>query len=86
MSKRKPFEELIEDYYMRPTIEVAFFNFVNGVITALPGCEINKAVKLWLKKYDFSEDEYPLQTAIQNYYKIRDSFELWHKERVKMRL
>jgi hypothetical protein len=86
MSKRKPFEELIADFYMRPAIELSLFNFVTGVTHVLPGCEINKAVKLWLQKYGFDEDEYPLQTAIQNFCRIRDSFDDWKKQRAKMRL
>lgn len=86
MSKRKPFEELISDYYMRSAVELSLFNFVSGVLHVLPGCETNKAVKLWLDKFGFEEDEYPLQTAIQNFYKIRDSFTDWKKTRDKMRL
>jgi len=74
--KEKPIEKKIRNFYKKSAIDLCMFAYVQGFTDALPNVKIKDAICFWMKKYNISEDDYPIGTAIKIYFRIRQDF-IW---------
>lgn len=71
-----------KDYYInipkalrQQTLDNWMFAFVLGVRTALPSVTISNAVSIFMQKFNLTEDEYPLDSAVVIYNRCMNN---WH--------
>lgn len=76
MSKEKKIEGKIGNFYKKKTIDLCMFAYVQGFTDALPAVKIKDAICFWMKEYSISEDDYPLETAMRTYSRIKKDF-IW---------
>jgi len=83
MPAEKKFRHAFQNYYKALAEDIALYHWVIAIRSVLTKITIQDAVKLYLKYYDFSEDEFPLNTAIQMYYRVKDQFDEKQKDENK---
>ena len=76
MPKEKPIEGSIKNFYKKRAIDLCMYGYVQGFTDALPAVTIREAVCFWMRKYNISEDDYPMDTAVSNYSRIKQDF-IW---------
>ena len=74
MPADKPFKQLIPIIYRRKMEDQALFFFVQGVMTSLPAVTERDAIRMFLRRHGFSENCWPLTSAIQNYVVFKKDF------------
>lgn len=73
--KEKGYKLNIHKFYTFNALDHVLFGFVLGMTQALPSVSINKAVEMWLERFNLCEDSYCLEAARQTYYRILKSLQ-----------
>ena len=65
----------IHKFYTFNSLDHILFGYVMGVTQALPSVSVNKAVEMWLDRFNLCEDVLCLEAARQTYYRILKSLQ-----------
>ena len=71
MAKEKPFKNAINTLYKKQYEDIALLFFVIGIQRALPSIPDGKAVEMFLKELDLSEDDYPFESCRLKYIEMK---------------
>ena len=74
MSKNKPFKNEIEQIYRNSFEDNALYFYYIGIKQILPNVSDSKIVQMWLEKMDYTEDDYPLRTALNTLLRMKHVF------------
>jgi len=80
MSKEKPFEHKIAAFYKKCSIDMMMFGCVMGITEVLPAVNIDRAIEIFKKWMDLSEDDYPTNSARITYSRIKQDF-IWRTKK-----
>lgn len=73
MGKSKPIVDHISLLYKTQYIDVAMFNFVQGIVTIRPEFKITAAIELFTKLYHLDET-YSIENELNNYTRMLHKF------------
>ena len=76
MPKEKPIEQTFSSFYKKSAIDLCMFAYVQGVTDFLPGVNVRDAIRFFMKRYNLTEESYPIESAVVTYSKIKDDF-IW---------
>ena len=74
MSKQKPFERVIPAMYKKHAIDLLLFAYVCGFQRGRPGDNYKNMINCFLKDFDLSEDDYPIECALITYRRLRKDY------------
>lgn len=63
----------IHKFYTFHALDHVLFGFVLGMTQALPGVSVNKAIELWLERFNLCEEVYCVEAARASYYRVLKS-------------
>jgi len=70
MAKDTEFKKSIESLYKRGHVETALFSWINCAKYIFPNTSVETAINSFYKFYGITEEQYPMGTARQNYYRM----------------
>ncbi len=79
MPKEKPYYINIDKLLKHDAIDKFMFAYVTGMRRALPGNHLNKCIEMFKDEFLLSEDNYPLESALQTYYRMLKSYRVYRK-------
>lgn len=74
MGKVKPIEDRIPWIYRKKTIDQMLFSYVTGVRDAHGRITIEQAILMFMEKYNLSEDDFPVESAMVSYQRMHRDF------------
>jgi len=60
--------------YKRQCLDHIMYGYINGIRKAMPSLTIQESISMFLEDNDLSEDDLPLLTAVQTYYRMREEY------------
>lgn len=76
MPQEKPIEKSIPSFYKKSALDLCMYAYVQGVMDFLPGMKTREVIKYFMKQYNLTEEDYPIETAVKNFSKIKNDF-IW---------
>jgi len=73
MGTSKEIKLNIHKFYTYSSLDHILFGYVMGVTEALPSVSVNKAVSMWLDRFNLCEDVLCMEAARATYYRILKS-------------
>lgn len=70
---QKGYKLNIHKYYTYNTLDNTMFGFVLGVTQVLPAVSVNKAIEMWLERFNLCDDLYCVEAARATFYRIMKS-------------
>jgi hypothetical protein len=75
MSKKRPIENKIEAFYRRSAIDHLLYGWICAYKYSFSGEKerkfIQKTIEAFRKNFDLSEEEYPMESAVNTYYEMK---------------
>lgn len=70
MPKKKKYYVNLPKLLIHEPLDLIMFGYQLGAKDALPSAEIRKIGEMFMDTFNITEDEYPLEGALQNYYRM----------------
>ena len=67
-------------------LDSMMFGYVIGVTNILPSVPITKALELFMRDFNLSEDEYSMDSAMNMYYKMFKEFRVYHLNEINKKV
>jgi hypothetical protein len=74
MAKEKMIFFNVPKMYKRQCLDHIMYGYINGIRKAMPSLTIQESISMFLEDNDLSEDDLPLLTAVQTYYRMREEY------------
>lgn len=74
MPKEKEFLKLIPQIYKQSVGDILLLGFVRGVQKALPSISDKKACELYLKEFNFTQEEYEIDSCYETYKRMKKMY------------
>ena len=71
MATESDFKKKIQSLYKRGHLETALFSWINCAKYIFPSTSVESAINGFYKFYHITEEEYPMATARQTYYRMQ---------------
>lgn len=79
MSKEKQYYIDIDKLLKYDSLDKFMFGFTEGLRYGLPSVHITKAIDSYMEHFCLNEDNYPRDHALQNYYRMLESYRKYRK-------
>jgi len=79
MPKRKQYYIDTDRLLLYDSLDKFMFGYVWAAREILPSLKINKAIEMFKEDFLLSEDTYPLDGALQTYYRMLESYRTYRK-------
>jgi len=70
MPKKKKFYVNLPRLLIHESLDLIFFGYLMGTKDILPSVEIRRMAEMFMDTFNLSEDDYPLDYAMTNYYRM----------------
>ena len=70
MPKKKKYYVNLPQLLIHEPLDLMLFGYLMGAKDALPSAEIRRIGEMFMETFNLSEDDYPLDGAMQNYYRM----------------
>ncbi len=73
--KQKGYKLNIHKFYTFNTLDMILFGYVLGQTQILPTLSVNKAIEMWLERFNLCDDVFCLEAARATYYRVLKSLQ-----------
>lgn len=79
MPKKKKFYIDLPKMVLFDTLDNSMFGYVLGMQRAMPSVSRRKCIELFMEDYNLNEDNYPLEQAMQTWYRMMEAYRKFRK-------
>lgn len=73
MSKKGIFLD-VPTLYRKQALDLIMYGFVNGIMTGLPSMDASEAIRIFIERNKFNQDDFPFESAQTTFYRMRTEF------------
>ncbi len=76
MAREKRIFFEVPSLYKRQCLDHILFGYVHGIRRAMPSVTVQKCIIMFLEDNEIHEEDWPVETAEQTYYRMKNEYKL----------